>query len=212
MALVNGPLFSLDASGQVGKALVYTTWKGRKVVREYVTPANPRSLGQRWQRGLMGVMSTWWAALSSTNKDSWIATAAAKNISPFNEFLSYNLIRAESNTAPTGQLAATPVAPTGALTSWTATGGLGKITISITPTTTMAASDLLVVGLSIISNTDAQNYGHVVTGRTDGGVTNFAKEIVGLAAGTYYLSADLLSATGGADAWVNGTGSPVTVT
>lgn len=212
MALVNGPLFSLDASGKLGNAVVYTKWKGRNVVREYVTPANPRSIGQRWQRGLMGVLSKWWAVIGSTAQDTWLAGAAAKSISAFNEMLSYDLLKAEDGVAPTASLGATPVAPAGALTSWTATGGLGTITGAITPTTSMDATDLLLVGLSTVSNADAQAFNHVVAGRVGGGVTPFTFDLTGITPGTYYLSAVLVDATGGADAWVNATGSPVTVT
>ncbi|GAH96000.1 unnamed protein product, partial [marine sediment metagenome] len=36
MAKLKGPLFSLGASQQLGKALVFFGWKGLDVVREYV--------------------------------------------------------------------------------------------------------------------------------------------------------------------------------
>ena len=41
---------SLGASGAVGKALVFFNWKGLDVVREYVTPTNPKSDAQLTQR------------------------------------------------------------------------------------------------------------------------------------------------------------------
>lgn len=53
MAKLKGPLFSLGASQQLGKALVYFGWKGLDVVREYVVPSNPRTAGQTTQRGYM---------------------------------------------------------------------------------------------------------------------------------------------------------------
>jgi hypothetical protein len=49
MAKVKGPLFSLSASGQIAKTLVY--WKGIDIVRKYVIPANPNTSGQQTQRG-----------------------------------------------------------------------------------------------------------------------------------------------------------------
>ena len=51
MAKVKGPLFSLSASGQIAKTLVYGDWKGIDVVRKYVIPANPNTAGQQQQRG-----------------------------------------------------------------------------------------------------------------------------------------------------------------
>ncbi len=56
MAKLKGPLFSLGASQQLGKALVYFPWKGLNVVREYVIPANPRTAGQTTQRGYLTTM------------------------------------------------------------------------------------------------------------------------------------------------------------
>ena len=49
-AVLKGPLFSLGASGQLAKALVYFPWKGLNVVREYVIPANPQTDPQTTQR------------------------------------------------------------------------------------------------------------------------------------------------------------------
>ena len=53
MAKLKAPLFSLGASGALGKTLVYFGWKGIDVVREYVVPANPKSDAQNAQRGWM---------------------------------------------------------------------------------------------------------------------------------------------------------------
>ena len=53
MAKLKGPLFSLGASQQLGKALVFFTWKGLNVVREYVIPSNPKTTLQKKQRGYL---------------------------------------------------------------------------------------------------------------------------------------------------------------
>ena len=50
MAILKAPLLSLGARQQIGKALVFFSWKGLDVVREYVIPANPRTSGQVTQR------------------------------------------------------------------------------------------------------------------------------------------------------------------
>lgn len=50
MAKTTGPLFSMDASGKFGGALVFGKWKGRNVVRQLVTPANPQSADQEASR------------------------------------------------------------------------------------------------------------------------------------------------------------------
>lgn len=53
MAKLKGPLFSLGASQQLGKTLVYFGWKGLDVVREYVVPANPQTALQVTQRSYL---------------------------------------------------------------------------------------------------------------------------------------------------------------
>jgi len=53
LAKLKAPLFSLGASQQLGKALVFFGWKGLNVVREYVVPANPRTTAQTTQRGYL---------------------------------------------------------------------------------------------------------------------------------------------------------------
>lgn len=50
MAKVQGPLFSMGASGSFGGALVFATWKGINYVRELVIPSNPQSAGQESAR------------------------------------------------------------------------------------------------------------------------------------------------------------------
>lgn len=56
MAKLKGPLFSLGASGALGKALVFFPWKGLDVAREYVVPSNPKTAAQTTQRGYMTVV------------------------------------------------------------------------------------------------------------------------------------------------------------
>jgi len=53
MAKLKAPLFSLGASGQLAKALVYFPWKGLNCVREHVVPSNPKTALQVTQRGYM---------------------------------------------------------------------------------------------------------------------------------------------------------------
>lgn len=54
MAKLTAPLMSLAASGKIGDALVFFTWKGRNVARQWLKPANPQSTGQGDQRIIIG--------------------------------------------------------------------------------------------------------------------------------------------------------------
>lgn len=56
MAKVTGPLFSMGARGALGKAIVYSFWKGTNVVREWLKPANPKSGNQGDRRIILGGM------------------------------------------------------------------------------------------------------------------------------------------------------------
>ncbi len=47
MAKVEGPLFSLEARGKIGNAMVFFPWKGRNVVRKWLKPTNPRDIDQK---------------------------------------------------------------------------------------------------------------------------------------------------------------------
>lgn len=122
MAKTTAPLLSLGASGSIGGALTFATWKGRPYVRQLVTPSNPRSGGQVGGRRMMTYLSQVWTTLSAANKATWAAQAAVINASPFNAFVKANMERWTQFTSPgkvypvpnTGIVCATPsFVPTG---------------------------------------------------------------------------------------------------
>lgn len=132
MASVKGPLFSLDASGSIAKAVTYSKWKGRSYVRRLVIPANPRSGGQLSSRAMLKFLSQFWDTLSAADKADWDTRAAVTNISPFNAFLQYNLNRWATNDLPSKLDPATQTNTPGVSSAFTATAGLKSITVSYT--------------------------------------------------------------------------------
>lgn len=56
MAKVSGPLFSLEARGKVGDAIVFFPWKGLHVVRQWLKPANPQTADQGDMRLIIGAL------------------------------------------------------------------------------------------------------------------------------------------------------------
>lgn len=54
MAKVTGPLMSMSASGKIADAIVFFTWKGRNVVRQWLKPSNPEASDQGDRRIIMG--------------------------------------------------------------------------------------------------------------------------------------------------------------
>jgi hypothetical protein len=102
MAKVTGPLFSMDASGGFGGALVFGKWKGRNVVRQLVTPANPQTEDQEDARNRVRVVGAGQrfanlttekgAGRSITDKEA--LTALAPSGQAWNGFLSKSMIGA----------------------------------------------------------------------------------------------------------------------
>jgi len=92
MAKPKAPLFGFGASGQIGKAIVYGSWKGIDVAREYVVPANPKTAGQSTQRGKMTSAVAEWHdstnVMTAVDKAAWnrLAGVQPRARSGFNEF------------------------------------------------------------------------------------------------------------------------------
>lgn len=144
MALTSGPLMSIGASGKFGGVLVYSTWKGRPVVRQLVTPSNPKSAGQTATRAMFKFLAQNWAALSPTDQASWQALADATTVSPFNAYVSYNMrLWTQFQTPfdnPTSTDDSVPV-----MGAVTLTGGVRQYSISAVITTPNDISGILIV-------------------------------------------------------------------
>lgn len=134
LAGVQAPLFSLDASGAIAGAIVYSTWRGRKYVRVLATPSNPKSGGQQANRSMMRYLSTTWATLSAADQATWANLATQGNYSRSNAFTKFNMDRwkqyADPLRTPTQAVGTLPTM--GALT---VTGGVGQLSVSQVITT-----------------------------------------------------------------------------
>ena len=131
MARITGPLMSMDASGAVGGAIVFSKWKGRNYVRRFVVPHNPRSPLQVAQRAVLKFLAEEWALISIPNQATWASLAAATNISPFNAFVSNGLNRNSQLMGPADIYPATLAGVTPSAPTITATGGVHNIGLSI---------------------------------------------------------------------------------
>lgn len=144
MARVQGPLFSLSASGKLGGAVVYSSWKGRAYVRELVRPANPKTEKQLSVRAMMRFISQEWADIGSTPQDTWGDLADAEVISTFNAYIKQNLKRWR-NFLGIGQDHDPGGADTGpANGAASATGGVRMMTVEMIVTTLNDAWGLLI--------------------------------------------------------------------
>ena len=91
MAKVKGPLFSISASGQLAKTLIYADWKGIDYAKQYVIPANPKTEDQQEQRGFFNSAIEAWHVDGYTEEDvtAWNLYALAQKMaaSGFNIFV-----------------------------------------------------------------------------------------------------------------------------
>lgn len=137
MVKVKAPMMSLAASGSLGGALVFSTWKGTPYVRTLVTPTNPKSAAQTAIRAMMKFLSQDWENLTAPNQATWDETALNDSISPFNAYIRYNLSRWRMYKTPSKELPAAETADARTITQ-SLTGGIRNILISNTPS---AATD-----------------------------------------------------------------------
>jgi hypothetical protein len=133
MARVTGPLMSVSASGTFAKTLVFSHWKGRPYCRERVIPDNPRSAKQEGIRAMMGFLAQIWTVIKNASASSWVELAASKVISTFNAFVGENLNSWQNFVSPTKVYPAAAASTPLSLTSQGLTGGIGMVTILLTP-------------------------------------------------------------------------------
>lgn len=134
MAKVTAPLMSLGASGSVGGAITFSTWKGRPYVRQLVKPANPKSPLQVSTRAVMGFLAKNWSTISAADQATWQAIADTIVASPFNAYTKTNLKNwtqflgpgQKSDLLRVGTFGTKVAAPL----QLVATGGVGQITIT----------------------------------------------------------------------------------
>jgi hypothetical protein len=88
MARVSGPLFSMSASGSVGKAITFGIWKGRPWCRVWFKPENPQSAKQVNVRTAMSLLVEEWQSETDARKAAYDAYAAPFGVSGFNKYIS----------------------------------------------------------------------------------------------------------------------------
>lgn len=131
MARVKGPLFSMDARGSVGKAIVFSIWKGVNYVKRHSIPSNPKSAAQVSFRSQMTFLSQIWAGLTAGNKATWDTRADSLNISPFNAFVGYSMSRWNHYKAGTKEYPAGEAGVGGDAPTTTPAAGVKEISLSI---------------------------------------------------------------------------------
>ena len=101
MAQAKGPLFSIEASGSIGKTLTFGKNRSRNTIRKTVKPVNHPTLAQHWNRGRISLLNVMWHLATAAQKLTWKDLADANEYSTYNAFLAYNLNRIQANGQPT---------------------------------------------------------------------------------------------------------------
>ena len=136
MAVTKAPLFSMDASGQVAKSIVFSRWKGRPYVRQLVVPSNPKTGLQTGVRAMMRFLTQAYASLSSGEKQAWADRALIDNITALNADVQYNMPIMRQNKGIWTDPANTPGTPPGAPTSPGATAQVKSVVLAWTNSVT----------------------------------------------------------------------------
>lgn len=131
MVKVAGPAMSLDASGSLASALVFSKWKGRNYVRQLVTPSNPKSGPQIGVRAMFKFLAQIWDGLSSADKATWEDLADQAVVSPFNAFMKANQTRWRNFEAPGKVAPITEAGTPGTYENEAATGGVRQVDVEI---------------------------------------------------------------------------------
>ena len=87
MAKVTGPLFSMSASGTIGNAIVFGTWKGIETCRQYAIPSNPRTTKQVNLRNAFALAVAYWQTFDDAAKATWDTFAEGTQKSGFNQMV-----------------------------------------------------------------------------------------------------------------------------
>jgi hypothetical protein len=111
MAKTNGPLFSLEASGTIGKAITYGKNKGRNFVRVRVTPANPQTAAQTGVRSNFSGLVLLWKANTAALESAFATIATQRQISSYNAFIGFNQKRLSQDKGPADTPTPTEAAP-----------------------------------------------------------------------------------------------------
>lgn len=132
MVKVAAPMLSLDASGSLAGALVFSKWKGRNYVRSLVKPANPKSVKQVSVRAMFKFLAQEWTNNSTAFKATWNDLADDQVISPFNAFMGFNQARWRNGLTPCRDYPASTTGGVGNATFVSATGGIRLATLAFT--------------------------------------------------------------------------------
>ncbi len=187
MSKTTAPLLSFGASGQIGKTLVYGTWKGRAYARRYIIPANPNSAEQQETRNTFKWLNAVYKFLPTAASEAWELYGQNSRFTARNGFIKQNLsnLRSEADLA---NFTFSPSAGGGLVAAgMVLTGGANQITVDITAPSLPTGWTIVEGVAAAIQNQDPQTgVLYDVTAGTDA-TSTYQVVLTGLEAATEYV-------------------------
>jgi len=124
-ATVDGPLFSLEARGKIGDAIVFFPWKGRHAVRRWLKPTNPRDIDQKLVRQKLAAFGKVLGAIvtpCTATPNGAAAVVEIKTLTPATQIWNAYLVKkglADLSVDSAWTDLMTEVAQTSTITEWT---------------------------------------------------------------------------------------------
>jgi len=193
MARVSAPLFSLDASGTVANAIVFSKWRGRQYVRRHARPKNPRSAGQIGIRAAMKFLAQAYTDNKGDIDTNFADPSKSANVSFFNAYVAYNIRRWRQAHGVSIEYPATESANSITITQGL-TAGQRNIIVSVTASATTLLWAIAIYRSTATITTVNWNNCIAIIPVTDGAAHLYTD--APLVAGTYHYRAAAINNTG----------------
>lgn len=142
MPKLTAPLMSIAASGTLGKAIVFSSWKGIPYARQHAVPKNPKTDAQMTTRGTFQWVHDQFKFLPTEVQEVWTLYAKSAAMTAMNAFMQANIgpLRGKDDIADI--VFTKPVRSGAPAVDLTLTPGSGTITLT-------ASAPTLITGWSI---------------------------------------------------------------
>lgn len=131
MALLTGPMMSLQARGKFGDTIIYSGMKGRSYAKPYKQPTVRRYPAQRSVRAIMRFLTKEWKSNNWIDIPSWDTLAAKENNSAIASYLRFNFNLIWSGGSPSAYYPVSSTFSPGIYSAADVTGNVGSISVSL---------------------------------------------------------------------------------
>lgn len=189
MSKVTGGLLSFGASGQIGKTMVYSTWRGIPYARRHVVPANPRSTQQTKTRSVFTFLSALWKLAPAEAQAPWTLFAQGQPLTDRNAFIGQNVKALRAGTDMSA-VVGSPGAKGGlSAASISVSGGSGSLAVTLgAPTLPDGWAIVEAVAIAVPAGDPHTATNHAMYVSTDTS-SPYVPTLSGIPAGTYEVSA-----------------------